>query len=169
MKRFVISAGVFALVVAVAVAQDTRPAQPPAAAGRPAQAKTAPPQPGTWALPATRVTAAKMLLLEEDLETLEAQRDIRRAYARAAEVAVKSAELSYAHFAKLAKANTISQQELEKGRLELEAAKAQLEIRMAEIKEIEVKIKYAKKRLDDAKAAGVRPPPARGVDPPPPQ
>ena len=27
---------------------------------------------------------------------------------------------------------------------------------MAELREIEVKVKYAKKRLDDAKAAGVR-------------
>jgi len=104
---------------------------------------------------------------EEEVELIEAQRDIRKAHVRAAEVMVKAAETQ---FDLLDKSGNIPQMERMKARLEVEAARAQLEIKVAEVKEVEVRVKYAKKRLDDAKAAGAAPPPAPargGFDPPP--
>jgi hypothetical protein len=179
MKALLFAAVACALITAAVVTAQNQPAprpvpaaQPPAVPAVPALPKAAQPaQPRP--LP---VSAAVMLNYEENVELYEAQRDARKAYVRAAEVAVKSAELNYANLDKIAKAGQISREELEKGKLEVEAAKAHLEIRMAELKEIEVKLKYAKKRLDDAKAAGVRTPannpfrtdPPKQVDPPPP-
>jgi DNA repair exonuclease SbcCD ATPase subunit len=109
-----------------------------------------------------------MATLEEEFESIEAHRDVRKAHVRAAEVAVEAAK---SQFELISKSGNVPQVELMKARLEVDAARAQLEIRMAELKEVEVKVKYARKRLDDAKAAGVRPAPgARPVpiDPPPP-
>ena len=191
MKRFVFVAGVIALIsAAMAMAQD--PAQPEVPAGKgkgqPDRVKgkgaglPAELQPGggfqptpkdtTWGTAPSRLAATRLASMEEEVETLEAHRDTKKAIVRAAEVAVKSAEVN---FELISKAGVnIAQQELLKAKLEVEAAKAQLDIRMAETKEVEVKIKYAKKRLEDAKAAGVRPAPSfrtdpKPVDPPPPQ
>jgi hypothetical protein len=164
MKHYLLTAGVFALVVAsVAWAQDAKPLP---AAGQ-AKAQVQPAQPGVFA----RVTPAKMATLEEEFEMIEAHREVRKAHVRAAEVALKGAEV---HLDLMGKAGGAAPQvEVARAKMDVEAAKAQLDIRMAELKEVEVKIKHAKKRLDDAKAAGVRPPPAAGrverkqVDPPP--
>jgi len=114
-----------------------------------------------------------MTQLEEEFELIEAQRDIRKAYMKAAEVTVKSAEASFDLISR--PGVNIAQTELIKARFDLEAAKAQLEIRAAELKEVEVKVKYAKKRLDELKTATARPvAPAprvdpKPVDPPPPR
>jgi multidrug resistance efflux pump len=119
-----------------------------------------------------RVTPARMAAMEEEVETLEAHRDVKKAIVKAAEIAVKGAEANYERVAKGPTA--FPAQEVDKAKLELEAAKAQLEIRMAEMKEVEVKIKHAKKRLGDAQVAPVRPNPLlpkvdrKPVDPPPP-
>ncbi len=177
MKQFLFAVGALALAVAVTVAQDTKPQPVPAqASGKAAQpdAKANPfgVQPGGFTTTA-RITPAKMAPLEEEFETVEAHRDVRKAYVKAAEVAIKAAEVNFELVSK-AGAN-IAQQELMKARLDVEAAKAQCDIRMAELKEVEVKVKFAKKRLDDAKAAGVRVPAAnpfqrvdpKQVDPPP--
>lgn len=93
-----------------------------------------------------REAAAELSLLEE-VETLEAQRESRMARLKAAQVAVKIAEV---HAANLAR-GAAPAMEAEKARLEVEAAKAQYEIRVAEVKEIDVKIKFAKKRLEMVK------------------
>jgi hypothetical protein len=172
MKPFLFAAVACALITtAVVTAQNQPPApQPNPVPQAQPQPKAAQPRP----LP---VSPTVMMNYEENVELYEAQRDARKAYVRAAEVAVKSAELSYANLDRIAKANQISREELEKGKLEVEAAKAHLEIRLCELKEIEVKLKYAKKRLDDAKAAGVRTPAnnpfskidPKPVDPPPEQ
>jgi multidrug resistance efflux pump len=98
-----------------------------------------------------------MAQLEEEFETLEAHRDVKKAIVRAAEVAVRAAKASYELIAKGPTA--YPQQEVDKAKFSLEAAEAQLEIRVAEMKEVEVKIKHARKRLEDAKAAGARPAP----------
>ncbi|MCE9564644.1 MAG: hypothetical protein K8U57_21635 [Planctomycetes bacterium] len=185
MKRFLFAAGVFALIGTAVGAQDTKPADP-AKPEQPVPAKdkenpfraqgkvtTLPAQPGGFGTATTRVTVAKMAALEEDFETLEAQRDVKKAIVKLAEIGLKVAELSVPRYEKLAANNTISKEEVEKVRLEVEVAKAQLEIRIAEMKEVEVKIKHAKKRLDEAKAAAIRPAPANtvvrpAVDPVPP-
>jgi opacity protein-like surface antigen len=185
MKRFLFAAGVFALVVAsVAVADDPKPTQPPTDPAGKGVAKKARPvesQPDSkgnpWAQSGfTRVTPARMATMEEEVQTLEAQRDVRKAYVRAAEVGVKGAEVNLDRIARIGAAGVVTREETDKAKLDVEAAKAQLDIRMAEMKEIEVKIKFAKKRLEDAKAAPPRgpgsPAPARvnprPVDPPPP-
>jgi hypothetical protein len=177
MKQYLASAAVFALVMAaVAVAQDpppTDPVQPgrvKAIQAQPKAVQVQPVQPGGVGVGATRVTPARMAALEEEFETLEAHRDVKKAIVKAAEVAVRGAE---ANLDLIGGANT-PRAELIRAKIEVDAAKAQLEIRVAELREVEVKIKHAKKRLEDAKAAGVRPLPGvrpvdpKQVDPPPP-
>jgi chromosome segregation ATPase len=191
MKRFLFAAGVIALVLGLAIGQDRgrqddrRKAtkgsgEPPAAGkvqfgganpgfpGQPDQRGATPFGPGST----TRIspaTARRMLpQYEEEVELIEAQRDIRKAHVRAAEVAVKSAETQ---FELLGNAGNIPQMERAKGRLDVEAARAQLEIKIAEMKEVEVRVKHAKKRVEDAKTAAAAPPPERPgrFDPPPPK
>jgi hypothetical protein len=168
MKQYLLAVGVFALVItAVATADDpkpTAPAQPaqptqpaqPKATTQPAQPGFQPAQPNPWGQP-TRIAPARMNMaqLEEEVETLEAHRDVKKAYIRAAEVAVKSAEVNLDLHTKAGA--VVSQTDMLKAKVEVEAAKAQLDIRMAEMKEVEVKIKYAKKRLDEAKNLPMRP------------
>jgi outer membrane protein TolC len=50
-----------------------------------------------------------------------------------------------------------SKDEVDRASVELEAAKAQVEIKLAEMKEVEVRIKFAKKKLEEAKNNGPRP------------
>ncbi len=155
MKRFLSASAVFALLVAsVANAEDPKPAQPeqpPAKAvggfGKAAQ----PGEKGTnpFGTATARTTAAKVALYEEEVETLEANREVRKAFVRAADVGIKFAEVNASRVEKIVAANGASKEELDKARLEIEAAKAQFEIRAAEMKEVEVKIKFAKKRLDN--------------------
>ena len=178
MKRFLFAAGAFALVAAaVTFAQDTKPDQPPArrATAQLGQGKAARPvefQPEPKGSPGgtttTRITPAKMATLEEEFELIEAHRDVRKAHVRAAEVGVKAAEAQLrTHQQGWSEHSAVRTDEGEAGS---RGRAAQLEIRIAEMKEVEVKVKYAKKRLDDAKAAGVRPAPGVRpvpVDPPP--
>lgn len=176
MKRFLFAAGAIALVVGLAIGQDRggrddrRKApkgagQPPAggqlqfgSGGFPGQ----PDQTGFRGF-TTRISpaAARRMLpqYEEDVELIEAQRDIRKAHVRAAEVAVKSAEVQFDLLDKAG--DRVPQMERMKARLEVEAARAQLEIKVAEMKEVEVRVKHARKRLEDAKAAAAAPTPDR--------
>jgi hypothetical protein len=160
MKRLTFAAAALAAVgLAAAAAQDP----------------TAPPQPGRKAIPfaqpqlqpqpARLPAASRLAQAEEEFETLEAHREVRKAYVRAAEVGVKRAETRAALLAAQSDSKIgklVSQADLDAARLDLEEARARLEIRLAEMKEVEVRIKFAKKRLDEAKAA-VRPPPPGGA------
>lgn len=92
-----------------------------------------------------RVTTAVM---EEELESLEAQRETKKAYVKAAEIGVKAAELGQSRIEKLLASSVISKEDFDKAKLDVEAAKAQLEIRVAEMKEVDVKIKHLKKRIE---------------------
>lgn len=116
--------------------------------------------------PFRTVPAATMARYEEEAEVLEAQLSVKKAYIQASEVAVAGAKVKYENSQKLFDQKAISSNELQLGKLEVDAANAQLLIRMAEMKEVEVKLKFAKKRLEDGKA-GVRPAPAPRVDPKP--
>jgi hypothetical protein len=110
--------------------------------------------------------------LEEEVETLEAQRDTKKAIVKAAEVGVRAATVGLERVSRIAASGASSKEDVDRAKLEVEAAQAQLDIRLAEMKEIEVKIKYAKKRLDEAKAGPrpfnppVPPNPPRPVEPP---
>ena len=111
------------------------------------------------------VSPARMAQLEEEYESLEASRDVKKAHVKVAEIGVRVAEAGLDRVARHFANKVVSKEEVEKAQLEVDLAKAQLEIRLAEVKEVEVKVKYAKKRLDDAKLGGVRPLP--GVRPAP--
>jgi hypothetical protein len=151
---FAALAAVLAGAVVVATAQE-KPAPAPAVQPK---AVPAPAQP----LPARPIAPASVAALEEEVETLEARRDVKKAYVKAAEVAVRANDKAYA----LIKGATAAAVELNKAEADFEMAKAQRDIRVAELKEVEVKIKHAKKRLEDAKAGGGRPAPeTRPVEP----
>jgi hypothetical protein len=154
MQRILFAATAFVLTgTLVAVADDLKPVQPPAA-----QPKVVQP----WGI----ALSARILQLEEDFETAEAHRDVKKAYVKAAEVAVEAAKVRYDLIAKATAAGG-SVTEVTTAKFELEAAKAHLEIRMAELKEAEVKVKFAKKRLDNVKGDGVRPAQPKGGAPAP--
>lgn len=87
-------------------------------------------------------------------------------YIKAAEVTFEIVRMNALRLERQMATGFILKGELDKARLEVEVAQAQLEIRIAELKEVEVKIKYAKKRLEDAKAGIRQPPPAKIADPP---
>jgi hypothetical protein len=170
MKQFLFAAAAFVLTGAiVASAQDVKPAQPNPAQPKAVQPKAVQPK----VLPVqpvqprpVAVTAARMAQLEEEVETLEAHRDVKKAHMRAAEVGVAAAKARYEVVEKAAKGGAVaSAAEVTTAKFDVQMAEAQLLIRAAELKEVEVKVKFAKKRLEDAKAAGVRPAP--GVRPVP--
>jgi multidrug resistance efflux pump len=159
MQRLLCALAAFAVTGAlVATAEDAKPAQP----AQPVQPKAVQPKvqpvqplpirPGT-------VTAARMAQLEEDFEALEAHRDVKKAVVKAAEIAVRGSEIGMVRAKALFEKGALTKEEMDKATLEVEMAKAQLEIRVAEMKEVDVKVKHAKKRLDDAKLGGVRPAP----------
>lgn len=151
MKRFLFAAGAFALVgLSAATAEDPKPAQP-AQPTQPKAVQVRPVQPQP--LPAIRVAPATLTNYEENVELLEVQRDAKKAFIKAAEVAVRMRELDAERLIKAVAAGAGSKEDAERARLEVEGAKAQLEIRIAEMKEVEVRLKYARKRLEDAKAS----------------
>jgi hypothetical protein len=98
--------------------------------------------------------------LGDELELLTAQREVKRAHVRVAEAALNQAENSYRRAQALRKSDAISQEEADKARNELEGAKAQLEVRVAELKEHDVRMAQAKRRIDRLTARPVV------VDPP---
>jgi hypothetical protein len=132
-----------------------------------AQAVPVPPQqvisPPPVVFPGNHPSISRM---EEELESLEAHRDTKKAYVKATEVGVRAAQVNLERIKKIALQGAVSNEEVDRAVVEVEAARAQVEIRMAEMKEVEVKIKYARKRLEEAKS-GPKPfnPPKPG-DPP---
>lgn len=106
------------------------------------------------------VTAGKMAQLEEEVETLDAERGVKVALVKQAEFDVKRRELIAERLHKLSNSKSgqvVGQEQVEEAESALKLAQSQLEIRSAELKVIEVKVKFARKRYEDAKAAGVRP------------
>jgi hypothetical protein len=182
MKQLLLAAGVVALVVASgSTGQDPKPGDPkqpaqPKAGGFGKKAQT---EPKAGGFGTSRPLSATLLLsYEENVELLDAQRETKKAHIAAAGVAVKLAEVNVAQIERAVAANAGGRTELEKARLEVEAAKARLEIQIGEMKEIEVRAKYAKKRLEEVKAMERAPAPEnpfrkgkvdrKAVDPPPP-
>src|SRR5262249_55743753 len=86
-------------------ARRGQPGLPGVGAGQPALTKAM----------ATRIAAA-----EEEVELLEAQRDTRKAYVRAAEVAVEIARVNLDRLTGLAKNAVISGEEVQKAKYEVE-------------------------------------------------
>jgi multidrug resistance efflux pump len=147
MRRILLAAAALALTGAAAAADDPKPA-------RPAQPRPAAP--------------ARLTQLEEEVEVLEAQRYIRQAHIKAAEAAARVAEIKRKNTVRLFDQKVVGKDELALYEAEAQVAQARVEIRKAELKELEVRLKYARKRLEDAKAAGARPAPGvRPVQPRP--
>ena len=80
----------------------------------------------------------------EPAEVLAAQLDTKRAYARAAEVALAAAQKKLERAEKLRAAGTSTAEELEQAKAEFDAAAAQHDIRKAEARETEVRLKLTK-------------------------
>jgi len=120
-----------------------------------------------------RVSPTVLARYEEEAEVLDAQLDVKKAYIKAAEVGVAGSKLKLERMVKLEASKAVPPEEVSQAKLELAAAAAQLDIRKAEAKEAEVRVKFAKKRLEDGKAnvriAPVRPMPVdpKRIDPMP--
>lgn len=140
-------------------AADDPPAPQPKRGERAAQPKSAPAQPPRFADQLAPFRAGTVARYEEEVETLEANLETKKAYLRAAEVGVKGPKIELDQTVKLATgANpTVSQLEVGLYKAKFEAAEAQVQIRQAELKEVEVRLKHAKKRLADAKNPPARP------------
>lgn len=138
MRRATFTVAMCVLAAGWGAAQERRP-EPP----RPA----APPAP-------------RLAQLEEDVEVLEAERGVKLAHVKAAEVGVKAAMLGAERLSKLAERGFGNVEELDRAKLAVEAARAQLEVHHAELKVMEVRVKHARKRLEEAKGGGERRPPA---------
>lgn len=160
MRRLMFVAVAVVLSGAAATAQDRKPDEPPALKN--------------VAQPANPFARTRVASLEEEVETLEAHRDVKKGYVRAAELGVRAAELGVERLTALTARGVVSRDEMEKAKIDLDMAKVQVEIRTAEMREVDVKIKHAKKRLEEAKAAPARPAPGgrerdpKPADPPPP-
>jgi multidrug resistance efflux pump len=89
-----------------------------------------------------------VLRLREEVELIEAQLETKKAYVKAAEVAVTAAEREYNLTAQAAGGGGTTVAAVEKAKSVLEAAKGQLDIRKAEANEVAVKLKHAKRRAD---------------------
>jgi multidrug resistance efflux pump len=137
------------LVLAGAVAD----AQPP---------RVAEPQPKIVVQP----IGVQIQRLEEEVELLDAQLDTKRAYVRAAEVGVEGAKVKLSRLTRLAASGVVDVSDFESARLDVDVAKAQVDIRKAEMREVEVRLKQTKRRLDELKAP---PPPPLLVPSPPKQ
>lgn len=125
-----------------------QPAQPPAVQPVP------PLQPLQPRLP---LVGSRLLQLEEELELLQAQLDIKRAQVKLAEVNAAAKESRFKLMNELQGKAAFSQLDLLDARYAWELAQAELRVRLTEMREMEVKIKYAQRRLDEAK--GGRPQP----------
>lgn len=174
MFKFVTTACLFAAGFTIAIAQDPQPAkreEPKEAPKGKAVVGGLGAQPGGFAQPANpfgtaRVTPATLSRYEEEAEVLDAQLDVKKAYIKAAEVAVAGSKLKLDRAIKLEANKAVSSEDVALAKFEMETAVAQLEIRKAEAKEVEVRVKFAKKRVEDGKANIRVAPPARGaVDP----
>ncbi len=158
----------FVLTGTLILAQDPPPAAPPVPVAPPVPARPVvqPAQPVPLPVPPRLImgNAARVAQLEEEMETLEAALDVKKAHVKAAEVSVDAAKARHDLVVR-AVAGSQTEVQILTAKFDHELAKAQLGVRQAEVKEVEVKVKYAKKRLDEAKPA-VRPQPG-GVRPVP--
>jgi Skp family chaperone for outer membrane proteins len=138
MKRFQFAAILFLFIGMIAATAED---------GTPPRVKAGEPK----ALPAdVAATGANAVTdLKEDLEILEAQRQVKAGYCKAAEVARKQTELKLGEQKNAAE---VDDKELAKARHELEAAQALCEIRAGELKEVELKIKFARQKLEKVQA-----------------
>jgi beta-lactamase regulating signal transducer with metallopeptidase domain len=96
--------------------------------------------------------------LKDELELLVAQRETKQAMVRVAEADLKIATIKLSNTARLAQQNVVSQQEVNLVRNAAASAEAQLAVRKGELKEQDVKIAQAKRRLEHATAARLAPP-----------
>ena len=96
---------------------------------------------------------SKVVVSEDSAEVLEAQLETRKAYVKAAEVALAGAKGKLDRVTRARAAGTVAAEEEAQAKLEVETASAQLDIRKAEVREVEVRLKNAKTRPAIAKTA----------------
>jgi hypothetical protein len=103
--------------------------------------------------PPPRPVAAAPSGAADTPDLLEAQLDTRKAYSRAAEVALAAAKKKLDRAERARVAGTATAEDVDQAKTEVETAAAQLDIRKAEVRETEVRLKLARKRPDGAKPA----------------
>jgi Skp family chaperone for outer membrane proteins len=88
----------------------------------------------------------------DSAEVLEAQLDTRTAYLKAAQVAQVAAKAKLERASRARKTGAVSVEEYEQVKMEVEAIAAQLDVRKAEVREVEARLKQAKVRPVEAKS-----------------
>lgn len=111
------------------------------------------------------VISATRAQLEEEVELLEVELLLRKAQFTRAGFDAKRNELALERLRKLLDSKSgqiVSRDQVEDAEFALRIAQTQLEIHAAELKQTEVKLKYARKRLEAAKAVGGNEKPREG-------
>lgn len=159
MRHFLFAAALLLTGAMVAKADDPKPAPVAPLAVQPNPGRPVP-------LPLRPFGPARILQLEEEVESLEANIEVKKTQIKAAEIGVQLAEVNLKRHLELFKSAAIPEDVVQKAKLEVGAAKVQVELRQAELKEVVVRLKYAKKRLENAKAADSPPAPGgRPIEP----
>jgi beta-lactamase regulating signal transducer with metallopeptidase domain len=86
--------------------------------------------------------------LRDEIELLEAQLEVKRAQLKAVEITLAGAMNRQAQIEKSVRSGAVSQEMLLKTREEVESLQAQLQVKHAELREPEVRIRQAKRRLE---------------------
>jgi beta-lactamase regulating signal transducer with metallopeptidase domain len=109
---------------------------------------------------------AEVQQLRDEVELLEAQRETKRAQLEAAVVTLRGAQRQLDSITPLHKSGAASEGDLLSVRTQVETAQAQVEVRKAELKEHEVKLTQAKRRLPDQPPKKSASPMGSGMMPP---
>jgi beta-lactamase regulating signal transducer with metallopeptidase domain len=97
--------------------------------------------------PAERELAARLEQAGEEVALLGAQLQVKRAQLRAAQLSLDRARAQLKRFAKLSAGGALSEAEYAKAKDDAASAEAQLQIKEAELREPEVRLQLARRRL----------------------
>lgn len=86
----------------------------------------------------------------EEAELLEAHLATKEAYVKAAEVAVEGPKVKLTRVSRLARAGTVTEDEVEAAKVEVRLAEVQVAIRKAEANEVAVRLKHVRARVERA-------------------
>jgi beta-lactamase regulating signal transducer with metallopeptidase domain len=85
--------------------------------------------------------------VRDEIELLEAQRDIKRAMLQAAETDLKQAEVAAALVREMSRAGNVTEQAQRTAEAKIATAREQVRVKEAELKEAEIRLRQAQRRL----------------------
>jgi multidrug resistance efflux pump len=151
-KRHLFAVGWVVALAYSGAAQEPKVVQPPKDLGAAQDPKPAqPPKAGNPAAQRARAEATKRLA--EEVESIEAHLQTKKAYVQAATVSLLAAERTFERVSKLVAAGNATRETADDAKIAMEAAKAQVMIREAEANEVAVKLKHAKRRVEESQKA----------------